>query len=82
MKFNTDCKLHMGELYPLDDNRAAGKDRAGLWTGEKRSPKRGEWYISGAIPTCYCALNDLTTSYAIARVVTFRLTTSIEVSQP
>jgi hypothetical protein len=38
-------------------------------TGEFRPPKRGEWYISGAIPEAYLAPNDLTVSYHIGVLV-------------
>lgn len=30
------------------------------------TPKKGEWYISGAIPMAYRAPNDLSTSFMIA----------------
>ncbi len=36
-------------------------------TGDKRPPKRGEWYLSGAIVEAYKAPNDLTSTYWIAR---------------
>jgi hypothetical protein len=39
-------------------------------TGEKRAPKRGEFYLSGAIPEVYRAPNDLTTPYYIMREAT------------
>jgi hypothetical protein len=35
--------------------------------GEYREPRKGEWYLSGAIPQAYCASNDLSTSYYILR---------------
>ncbi len=38
-------------------------------TGEMRAPKRGEWYLSGAIIEGYRAANDLSTAYYIARLV-------------
>ena len=38
-------------------------------TGEFREPKRGEWYLSGAIPAGYRATNDLSTKYHIVRLV-------------
>lgn len=31
----------------------------------KRAPKKGEWYLSGAIVEAYQAPNDLTTEYTI-----------------
>ena len=38
-------------------------------TGEKRTPRQGEWYLSGAIPNAYIAHNDLTMVYHILRLV-------------
>lgn len=35
-------------------------------TGEFRAPKRGEYYLSGAIVAAYKAHNDLTSAYWIA----------------
>lgn len=51
-------------------------------TGEFREPKKGEWYISGAIPNGYRALEDLTAKYHIAvlvkvKVETVRIVTEI-----
>lgn len=39
------------------------------WTGEKRPPKAGEYYLSGAIIAAYRALNDLSDPYHIAEPV-------------
>lgn len=36
---------------------------------ERRPPKRGEWYLSGAIPEAYRAPNDCTTVCQIVRLV-------------
>lgn len=38
-------------------------------SGDYRAPKRGEWFLSGAIVSAYKADNDLTTPYHIARLV-------------
>lgn len=38
-------------------------------TGEKRPPKKGEWYLSGAEVHAYRAPNDLSTPYVIAKLV-------------
>ena len=36
------------------------------WDGQsKRCPKKGEWYISGAIPAAYRAPNDLSSEYFV-----------------
>lgn len=37
----------------------------------KRSPKRGEWFISGAIPVAYKAKNDLVSEYLVAKPTHF-----------
>jgi len=52
------------------------------WTGEKRCPKAGEWYLSGARIAAYRAPNDLSTEYHIAELVlteTITITTTREV---
>lgn len=36
-----------------------------VMTGEQRKPKKGEWYLSGAIAEAYCAPNNLSTVYHI-----------------
>ncbi len=38
---------------------AFGKPEFFRWSGEKRSPKKGEFFLSGAIPEVYRAPNDL-----------------------
>jgi hypothetical protein len=38
-------------------------------TGEKRIPRKGEWYLSGAIIEAYRAANDLSCEFYIARLV-------------
>ena len=38
-------------------------------TGEVRPPKKGEYYLSGAIPEVYVAPNDLNTSFHIMREI-------------
>lgn len=43
---------------------SAGKFK---WDGKpKRCPKKGEWYLSGALVSAYQAPNDLSTEYFIA----------------
>lgn len=39
-----------------------------ITTGQFRSPKKGEWYISGSSPVAFLAPNDLSTKYSIARI--------------
>jgi hypothetical protein len=38
-------------------------------TGEFRAPRKGEWYLSGAIPEGYRAPNDLATDFHILKLV-------------
>lgn len=75
----------LAKLYPIGDTpcRADIKrfelkkvggvyqrhDLRGKPTGEFRCPRKGEWYLSGAIPLAYLAPNDLSTPYYIARLV-------------
>ena len=62
-----------------------GKDgvfiRARL-TGEKRAPKAGEWYLSGAVPVAYRASNGFSAEYHILKLVKVkRETQTIETIQ-
>lgn len=68
--------MKAGDLFPVVD---AGRDHRVQATGEFRAPKRGEWYISGAIPEGYRALNDLSTEYHIARLVKIKVVEVVEV---
>ena len=68
----------MPEFYPVgyrDDIRA-------IKTGEFRPPKKGEYYISGAVPTVYRALADLDDSYHIAKKVHVRKVIAYEIIGP
>jgi hypothetical protein len=59
-------------LYPLSDWHPLGcKDKSIMarWSGEKRPPKRGEWYLGGAKISAYQAPNDFNSAYAIAEIV-------------
>jgi len=38
-------------------------------TGIKRPPKKGEYFLSGAVPAAYPAPNDLSIPYYIAEIV-------------
>lgn len=54
---------------------------AAQWTGEKRPPRKGEWYLSGSYVEAWRAPNDLSEVFHIARLVrvTPHTTYSIEV---
>jgi len=59
--------LGLIDVKPSIANRRIVK---AVWTGEKRPPKKGEWYLSGAIIEAYRAKNDLSDTYPIATLVT------------
>jgi hypothetical protein len=61
--------INTNVLYPLADESTTGKSIMAMPTGEFREPKKGEWYLSGAIVEAYKARNDLTTKYWIAKRV-------------
>lgn len=76
-----------GETYPL---RAALREKYGeeapplhairvRTTGEWRAPRKGEWFVSGAIVEGYRATNDYTTACDIAELVEVRVTTQYNV---
>jgi transposase len=50
-------------LYPGSESDAPG--RKFVQTGEFRAPRKGEFFLSGAIPEVYQAHNDLQTEYDI-----------------
>ena len=47
----------------------SGRYARAVRTYEFRSPKAGEWYLSGAIPTAYRAPNDLSSEFHIMSLV-------------
>ncbi len=56
----------------------AGRGVRAVATGEKRAPKLGEWYLSGAVVGAYLATTDrITIKYPIARLVMTKTTTVI-----
>lgn len=67
----------MNKLYPIGDRvpNVYGKDQNNYRakaTEEFRAPKKGEWYLSGAIVAAYRAPNDLHTGFRIAKLVKVR----------
>ncbi len=76
----------MGKSYPVADfvkvrnSMHRGPVRAVL-TGERRSPRKGEWYLSGAIPEAYYASADLKTEYYICRIHKAAQTTKWELGE-
>ncbi len=50
----------------------------GVRIGQFREPQAGEWYLSGSVPQCWRAPNNLSTKYHIVRLVkTEDITTTI-----
>jgi hypothetical protein len=67
---NESEKLRRNTPYPLDQGDKVRArlppDAVAIWTGERRPPRKGEWYLSGAIIGAYMAPNDLSSPHAIA----------------
>jgi hypothetical protein len=59
----------------------AGNPVRARWTGEKRPPRAGEWYLSGAVIEAYRAPNDLSTPFHIAELVETEEVTTTRVVQ-
>jgi len=58
------------ECTSLGVKNGHGHGLRGALTGEFRIPKKGEWYLSGAIPEAYRAPTDeMRTPYYILRLV-------------
>ena len=66
--FNTTGTLNTRDLYPIGEHHTL-KSRAAIWTGERRRPKRGEWYLSGAIIEAYQTPSDMPDEHPIAKIV-------------
>lgn len=77
--------MKKGDLFPLAQEECVryltNKTHRIKYTGEKRPPKRGEWYISGAIAEGYLAPNDLSHPYHIGVLVRIRIETTIIVRE-
>jgi hypothetical protein len=81
-----DSKLQRDMLYPIGDRLSHAEGTKldlpkvsgcfitssvfAVYTGEKRCPKKGEWFLSGAIIKAYKAFNDMNTECPIAILVT------------
>lgn len=80
---NPHSVLTRKDVYPLGDRYDCPGIRQntlrGQWTGEKRKPKAGEWFLSGALIAAYRAPVDLSTVYPIARIVVTRTRTVIDI---
>jgi hypothetical protein len=82
--------LVRGRIYPIAacfQHRVVaratgtGEPRA-IWTGERRPPRKGEWYLSGAVIGAYRAPGHLRTAYDIAEIVRVRVVSTVEVIGP
>jgi len=82
-------KLSRGGLYPIAMYGSGvwpitlhvkgipwSKVRA-RWTGERRPPRKGEWYLSGAVIEAWKTINDLSTPYHIAELVEVETVTKV-----
>lgn len=59
-------KTYAGEFRPGNGWTGRNPNRYAL-TGERRPPRKGEWYLSGAIPMAYQARADMSAAYHIVR---------------
>ena len=72
------------KIYPLGD-RVPGvssveqRNYMAGTTSEVRAPKKGEWYLSGALPHAYLAHDDLTQQFTIMALVKIKRLQVIEV---
>ena len=78
--------LERNKFYPLGDRvPGIGMEKqhkvAARWTGMKRPPKAGEWYLSGADITAYRASNDLSIAYHIAELCEIERVTSTVITK-
>jgi hypothetical protein len=70
------------EFYPLADFHSQHfktHDVYAIKSDEFRPPKKGEWYLSGALIDAYQAKNDLTSSYRIAKLVRIEKITTYKI---
>jgi hypothetical protein len=60
------------QYFPLADPPPVGYERStthAVATGERRPPRAGEWFLSGALIEAYQAAHDLNQVFHIARLV-------------
>lgn len=66
------------DIVPLDAYDRLGRhmvDIRAIKTGITRPPKKGEWFISGAVPEAYQAKEDMTEPRPIALLVRIKTIT-------
>ena len=66
--------LDRDTYYPLKDFHPLWRTHRLMakWSGEKRPPKKGQWYLSGAVIEAYQAKRDLDAPYPIAEIYSTR----------
>lgn len=70
-------KLRHGQHYSLADELTPneehmfGLNARAMWTGDKRRPLKGEWYLSGSVIEAYRAPSHLSEQHQIARLVRY-----------
>lgn len=69
------------KTYPAGQGERKEANTRFVSTGEKRCPKKGEYFLSGAIIEAYEAKVDLTTVYHIAKPVKVKRITMHENEQ-
>jgi hypothetical protein len=81
------------KLYQLGDRHSEQKFGPMATTGHSdssimainskqfRCPKKGEWYLSGALPKAYQSPNDLSTEYYIATIVRVKKETNYNITE-
>ncbi len=62
-------KIDWSELTTMQIIGLKNNKIKAIKTGEFREPKKGEWYLSGAIVEAYRAPNNLSTKFHIAKLV-------------
>ena len=69
--------LKQGVFYPLGDEIWRRSHTMARWTGEKRFPKKGEWFLSGGHIEAFKAPNGISYAHYIAELVEVETVTII-----
>lgn len=81
MRIEENKVFPLGDLLTWEERNALGvdphkvlhKDVVAIPTGERRRPKRGEWYLSGAKAEAYRARGDFSSAYQIAKLAKIKV---------
>jgi hypothetical protein len=79
LRKNLKTVYRLGDNPSINERDSLGRKLGAVYTGEKRPPRKGEWYLSGADVHAYRAPNDLTAAYCIARLVRVREVHTVEI---